>query len=152
MNNCFLFVNTAFLAEIKSGDLNNNLKEHFLFAIHNKFKKLARSSNNFNHFLSKIKNKQNNSLFYTGVEQEVRKIYASKIRKIENFFKVLLENGIYEAHLVKTKIGISKRDSLLSILFIVSKEDKVNYADENSSATKRMFFLFPIIFDDLHSN
>ena len=149
----FLFINTDFLVGLKEKDLKNNLKDHFLYRIHEQFQKLSKdSAGNFYQFLKNIKSSNNNSLFYIGVEDKVKQKFKSKKREIENFLPEFKNFDFNDSSFVKTKIGFNKKYSLLSILFIFFEEtinDIQNWNQENSNI-RRLFFLFPISFDDFH--
>ena len=149
----FLFINTDFLIGLKEKDLKNNLKDHFLYRIHEQFQKLSKdSAGNFYQFLKNVKSSSNNSLFYIGVEDKVKQKFKSKKREIENFFPEFKNFHFNDSSFVKTKIGFNKKYSLLSVLFIFFEEtfnDIQNWNQENSNI-RRLFFLFPISFDDFH--
>ena len=85
--NKFLFININFLSNIKKSDLRNNLKDNdFLYYIHDEFRNIAKNfPDNFYEFLSKIKNKNNNSLFYIGIEEKLKKDFLIKRKEVEKF-------------------------------------------------------------------
>ena len=150
--NKFLFINTNFLSNIKKSDLRNNLKDNdFLYYIHDEFRNIAKNfPDNFYEFLSKIKNKNNNSLFYIGLEEKLKKDFLIKRQEVEKFFHSTFEfKEDYSIYLVKTKIGKSKKISLLSILILLTKNNIEDFYNPNLHK-KYLFFLFPLSLDDFH--
>ena len=147
--NRFLFININFLNNIKDQDLKNNLKKHFLYEIHKKFIKISKNFEIFNAFLLEIKNSNNDSLFYTGVEDHIKIKFDLKKSKIEKWFKNIF-GFEYNVAFIKTKIAKNKKLSLVSLLMIVARENIVNYDNENLEQKNYLFFLFPIDLDDYH--
>ena len=149
----FLFINTNFLINLKDKDLKNNLKDHFLYRIHEQFQKLSKNfKGDFYEFIKNVKSPNNNSLFYIGIEDKVRQKFKSNKKEIENFFPEFKNFNCNGSYFVKTKIGFNKKCSLLSVLFIFFEEtfNDIKNLSQKDSNIRRLFFLFPISFDDFH--
>lgn len=78
MDRAHLYISFSFFKwkDLKEKDLKNNIKSnHFVFNMHNTFRDKLNSIEEFNlnKFNSTIINKQNDSLFYIGVEDDIKK-------------------------------------------------------------------------------
>ena len=111
--------------------------------------KISKNFEIFNAFLLEIKNSNNDSLFYTRVEDDIKIKFDLKKSKIEKWFKNIF-GFEYNVAFIKTKIAKNKKLSLVSLLMIVTRENIANYDNENLEQKNYLFFLFPIDLDDYH--
>ena len=147
----FLFINTSFSTNLNSRKILANLRDNFIFLIHEKFEELKDKP------IHEIQGGKE-TLFYSGVEQEYIYRCSSKIKDVDNFMKTNFNSYNFgQGKLIKIK-KISKRNgrqfSLLSVLYI-HKSEYFNNNNNNVSSKKNydenhLFFLFPILFEDLH--
>lgn len=151
--NAYLFVCFS-LFDFKSldkKDLKNNVKDNFLFKIHNSFNEHLKNSDSIGDFRQKIFSSSNNKiLFYTGVEDKAKELVNNLSDKIdclirENF---LIDSVFKDSRIVKIKIGKNKAKSLLCSLNILS--DSNSHKIQDKKEIKEIFILFPIKFDDFH--
>ena len=154
LNKILLFINTAYFDQIDLKKEGQNLKAHFLYGIHQEFDLLLKQFKKYNSFILKIKNKDNNSLFYTGVEQKEQKKFQKRKKEIEQLIdnKILPDKQSIESHFVKTKVGKTKAKSLLSVLIIVTMKNKFeSFFPNDNVELSYLFFLFPLHFGNMHA-
>ena len=123
----------------------NQLKSDFLTIINEKFLKQVDP----NHLLGN----DSKCLFYQGVEEKIRISYQKEKQQIKQLFSQIYPQNLTPlfCDLVKIKKVAfnNKKYSLLAMLCLIKQEDAANqqqwYWNE-----KHNYFLFPIVFADLH--
>ncbi len=150
-NNSRLLIDTIhFRKEITQRNELDDLKGPF-YSIYKKYDKLMEcekeSRPEFQRLISS--KKDNNSLFYTGVEEKARKQAEYTLILVnENTQKIIKNLGInviYETNIIKTIIPSknNKQKRLLSVWL------KVYYCSKNND-THYLDIIYPVLYDDFH--
>ena len=119
--------------------------------IEEKYNYLYRSSCNFDELRSKLhSSKDNNCLFYTGIEQNINNKYINQIGKFEDTVKEKYNHLYFKCEgLIKTKIPHRKdknKKRLISILFFLILESQTNVLNG-----KYLYVMIPISYENCHS-
>ena len=133
--------------DIKKGDY-NNFEQNFIYNINLKFNTLlTNNDNDINKFHLNSLGKNNNLLFYTGIESKVKDKMKQYENKILNKKNKLDEN----LHYVKIKIGKngSKQQYSLSCILVILN-CRNNEIETNGFENLRFYLLFPIRCGDFH--
>lgn len=140
--------------DIKEGDY-NNFEKNFIYNINLEFNDLLKNNNNdINKFHSNLFGKNNNLLFYTGIESKVKDKMKQYENKILNTSRLLFDkkNKLDEnLHYIKIKIGKNRSKqqySLSCILVILNYRN--NEIEMNGFENLRFYLLFPIRCGDFH--
>lgn len=140
--------------DIKKGDY-NNFEQNFIYNINLQFNTLlTNNDNDINKFHLNSFGKNNNLLFYTGIESKVKDKMKQYENKILNTTKLLLDkkNKLDEnLHYVKIKIGKngSKQQYSLSCILVILNY-RNNKIETKGFENSRFYLLFPIRCGDFH--
>lgn len=140
--------------DIKKDDY-NNFEQNFIYNINLQFNTLlTNNDNDVNKFHLNSFGKNNNLLFYTGIESKVKDKMKQYENKILNTTKLLLDkkNKLDEnLHYVKIKIGKngSKQQYSLSCILVILNY-RNNEIETNDFENLRFYLLFPIRCGDFH--
>lgn len=126
-------------------------------AIGKEYNNLYKSSCNFDELTSKLfSKKDNNCLFYTGIEPKIKEKYINQIDK----YKSIVEEKyhpqlIVPKGLVKTKIpkrNDKNKKRLISILFFLTLQIQTNIlVGESLFDFKYLYVMIPISYENCHS-
>ena len=149
-----LLIDITYLDNCKkpsAGEL-NNVKNHFLYLIHHKFKNKYQ-----NQPMSAIIGGDNQFLFYTGVEGKFQNLYQTTKPNIIKWLEKMLASPVDITSLKMVKVKhVSKsnqKTSLLSFVYvheIQSVDQTNNNHNEKDFTNYYCYYLFPVYLGDLH--